>query len=213
MFKPTIKLNSDSTSESYFYKQAGEGINSLNKSEVATLLRDSDTFAFTLLTICAIAYGNTTFIVDPLVLYQNLKDDFDAELSEDNQNKLSAILACLTTNYFFKDLSVFKSVCQTLSDGDPGIFDPGFDDPTVVEVIWGMYEVSLAYDDSQEEYAPEIKAFVEKALATDPEDTELSGLTAEESYQSVIAENVVEMKRQLLAIGVKDIPKFPAIEI
>ena len=185
----------------------------LNPKAVFSSLQDSDTFAFVLLTICLICYGEETFKVDPLVLFQFLKEDFGTELTNDNENKLSAILAALTTNFFFKDLSIFKSICETLTEGDPGLFDPGFEDPTVAEIIWGMYEVNLVYDEkNRDEYAPEIEQFVDKKLETDPEDTEESGLTNEETYQEFIYNNVALLKQQLKYIGIKDIPQFPMLK-
>ena len=81
---------------------------SLDKKAVFILLQDGDTFGFTLLTICLICYGEDTFKLDPLVLYQYLKEDFGTELNDDNENKLNALITALTTNFFFKDLDVFK---------------------------------------------------------------------------------------------------------
>ena len=185
---------------------------SLDKKAVFILLQDGDTFGFTLLTICLICYGEDTFKLDPLVLYQYLKEDFGTELNDDNENKLNALITALTTNFFFKDLDVFKSICQTLTEGDPGIFDPNFDEPTVAEIIWGMYEVSLASDEKDKDaYSPNIERYVDKRLQEDPNDVEESGLDDEETYQELIYNNVAELKQQLIDIGIKDIPKFPAV--
>ena len=219
MSNPIVQLDSDylDVSKNHldnFVKTANKGISikDLNKRNIFTLLQDSDTFAFTLLTICLIAYGEETFKVDPLTLYQYLKEDFGTELSDDNENKLNAIIVALTTNYFFKDLQIFKSISQTLTEGDPGIFDPGFDEPTVAEIIWAMYEIGLAYDDKdRDEYSPEIERFVDTVLEADIEDSEESGLTNEETYQEFLYNNVADLKQQLLDIGLKDIPEFPAL--
>lgn len=220
MLNPKVQLDSDYLDGNKnhldnFVKKANTSItiDDLNRKNIFTLLQDSDTYAFTLLTICLIAYGEETFKVDPLTLYQYLKEDFGAELSEDNENKLNAILVALTTNFFFKDLEIFKSICQTLTEGDPGVFDPGFDDPTVAEIIWAMYEIGLAYDDKdRDDYSPEIEKFVDKTLEADQEDFEESGLTNEETYQEFIYNNVANLKQQLLDIGLTDIPEFPSLD-
>lgn len=190
-------------------------IKDLNKENIAILLNSGDTFAFTLLTICLIAYGEDTFKLDILTLEQFLKEDFNVELSDLNENKLSALLTALTTDYFFKDLEVFQSVCCTLIEGDPGVFGPEFDDPTIVEILWAMYEVSLAYDNADsEKYSPEIKKYVETLLSEDIEDPELTGLDSdEETYQEAIYNNVALLKEQLEFIGLKNLPPFPKIEI
>lgn len=214
----SVKLNSDylSTPRKGVLKFAADNkisLKDLNKEAIYTILQDNSTFSFTLLTICLIAYGEETFKVDPLTLFQYLKEDFKAELSEENQNKLSAILTSLTTNYFFKDLSVFKSICETLTEGDPGVFDPNFDDPTTIEVLWGIYEVNLAYDDNKEDFSPEIKSFIDKVLNNDVEDIEESGIDADETYQEVIYNNIAELKYQLKKIGLTNIPNFPILDI
>lgn len=212
-YNTTIAANDSLVKEASDQNDNAVTIKDLNKENIYVLLQDSDTYAFTLLTICLIAYGENTFKVDPLVLFQNLKEDFRAELCEENQNKLSAILTALTTNFFFSDLSVFKSICETLTDGDPGVFDPNFDDPTTVEVLWGMYEVNLAYDENKEDYSEAIKKFVESTMQNDVEDPEESGLQEGETYQEAIYDNVAELKQQLKDIGLKDIPKFPVLDI
>ena len=194
-------------------KDKGLTKDSLNKKAVFTLLQDGDTFGFTLLVICLICYGEETFKVDPLVLYQFLKEDFGTELNDDNENKLNALITALTTNYFFKDLDVFKSICQTLTEGDPGVFDPNFDEPTVIEILWGMYEVSLAADEKDKNtYSPEIERYVDTIIDKDQNDINETGLSDEETYQEMVYNNIAELKQQLIDIGIKDLPRFPMVE-
>lgn len=186
----------------------------LNYKEVRVLLQDSDTFAFTLLTICIIAYGDQTFKVDPLTLYQYLKEDFNAELTDENENKLNALIACLVTNFFFKDLSTFKSVSQTLTEGDPGLFDIIPDDPTLIEMLWAIYEVNLAYDDTDKEtFSPEILQYIEDQMLENPEDSSLSTDLKKDTYQDMLNNNIKLLRQQLLKIGLTDIPLFPKLDI
>lgn len=217
--KSIVKLDSDYLAENNvsqlngFVKSANIKKEQLNRKAIFTMLQDGDTYAFTLLTICLICYPNEVFKVDPLVLFQYLKEDFGAELSDDNQNKLNAILIAITSNYFFTDLQIFKSICQTLTEGDPGLFDPGFEDPTLPEIIWGMYEVNLAYgEDDKEAYSPEIETFVDLTMSKDSYDAENQDLTDEETYQEFLYSNVADLKQQLLDIGLKDLPKFPKFD-
>lgn len=189
----------------------------LNRENVYTLLQDPDTFATVLLTICLIMYGDETFKVDSLVLYQWLKEDFGTDLCEENESKLASIIIALTTDYFYTDLDVFKSICKTLSTGDPGAYSIElFDDaPTTPEVLWGMYEVSLVSEDQvveTEDFSPIVKLYIDAELSDNVDDIDGDG--EEETFDPslIIAENVNELRNQLVLAGLKDIPRFPAFE-
>jgi hypothetical protein len=186
---------------------------SLNREHVGLLLDNPDTFATTLLTICLIMYGDETFKVDSLVLYQWLKEDFGVELCEENESKLAAIIIALTTNFFYIDLDVFKSICKTLTSGDPDLDE--FDNPTIPEILWGLYEVSLVSDDTDvdlDKFSPSVELFINSTLKEDISDDSIED---EETIQAelIISENVEELKKQLVFIGIKNIPQFPIFEI
>lgn len=189
----------------------------LNRENVFTLLQDPDTFATVLLTICLIMYGDETFKVDSLVLYQWLKEDFGTDLCEENESKLAAIIVALTTDYFYTDLDVFKSVCKTLSTGDPGAYSLELfeDAPTTPEVLWGMYEVSLVSEDQvveTEDFSPIVKLYIDAELNDNVDDIDGDGEEETFDPSQIIAENVNELRNQLVLAGLKDIPRFPAFE-
>lgn len=252
--REVVRLNTDrffsfpeAVSKSHpssFFKEANAKltIKDLNKKEVYKALSDSDTYATVLLAICLVSYGEETFKVDPLTLYQWLKEDYGAILSEASENKLNALLVSMTSDKFYTDLDVFKSVCKTLTDGDPGVYDPNFDDPTLIEILWGIYEVSLNTDKSvNDKFAPVIEQFIQSASENEVNDfigtTEDLGiaereegeianesnitatgsssvsLSPEQTYTEVIMDNVAAMKMQLREIGIKDIPTFPVLEV
>ena len=94
----------DTTQDQTNFIKVASVKSSLNKEGVFELLRDPETYANVLLAVCLINYGNETFKVEPLTLFQWLKEDFGTELHEDNENKLQAILIALTTDYFFTDV-------------------------------------------------------------------------------------------------------------
>lgn len=190
---------------------------SLNKGNIFTLLDDPSTFATTLLAICLIMYGDETFKVDQLVLYQWLKEDFGNDLCEENESKLAAILAALTTNFFYTDLDVFKSTCKTLASGDPGAYDTEIfnDEPTIPEILWGMYEVALVSEDSSidsDDFSGAVKFYVDSVFKNDINDTIDDPNSVNLQPEAIIAENVKELRNQLAFIGLSDIPKFPAFE-
>jgi hypothetical protein len=220
--QPLIDLTKDP-----WQKLAAEDKKSqLDPKAVFTALQDPETFATTLLTICLIMYGDETFqIEDPIVLFKFLEEDFHTELHENCENRLQAILIALKTDYFWNDLEVFKSICQTLFGGDPGVFGDFVyqDDITVPEILWGMYEVALVSDKNVVEtvdYAPAIQLFIDTLLKTDVNDVDDQASNVNELGQrgidptdTVIADNVAKLKAQLLSIGLKDLPAFPIIEV
>ena len=215
----------DLTAEPWSKLASSEKKAQLDPKAVFTALQDPETFATTLLAICLIMYGDETFkIEDPLVLFKFLEEDFHTELNENCENRLQAILVSLKTDYFWNDLNVFQSVCKTLFSGDPDVYgDMGYDDTTVPEVLWGMYEVALVSDKDIVEtvdYAPAIQVFIDMLLKRDVNDVDEQASNINELGQqgldptdAVIADNANKLKAQLLAIGLKDLPAFPVLEV
>ena len=188
----------------------------LNKQGVFNALQNPETYATVLLAICLINYGNETFQVEPLVLFQWLKEDFGTELHEDNENKLQAILIALTTDYFFTDLSVFQNICKTLESGDPDLAaeNPLTDPATIPEIMWGVYEVALNSEDQIIDnlpFSPQVDNFITKVLDTDVDDFDDTDIVLQQA--DVVKNNVAEMKEQFHSIGILEIPKFPSLEI
>lgn len=188
----------------------------LNKQGVFNALQNPETYATVLLAICLINYGNETFQVEPLVLFQWLKEDFGTELHEDNENKLQAILIALTTDYFFTDLSVFQNICKTLESGDPDLSaeNPLTDPATIPEIMWGVYEVALNSEDQIIDnlpFSPQVDNFITKVLDTDVDDFDDTDIALQQA--DVVKNNVAEMKEQFHSIGILEIPKFPSLEI
>lgn len=188
----------------------------LNKQGVFNALQNPETYATVLLAICLINYGNETFQVEPLVLFQWLKEDFGTELHEDNENKLQAILIALTTDYFFTDLSVFQNICKTLESGDPDLSAENLlaDPATIPEIMWGIYEVALNSEDQIIDnlpFSPQVDNFITKVLDTDVDDFDDTDIALQQA--DVVKNNVAEMKEQFHSIGILEIPKFPSLEI
>lgn len=108
---------------------------------VYRLLESPATYATVLHAICLKQYGEDIYDVDPIELYHRLQDDFGVQPCEDNENKLNAILNVMVGDAFYQQLDAFVAICNTFSEGDPGI---GLDnDLTVPEIFWGIYEVEV----------------------------------------------------------------------
>jgi len=183
----------------------------LNRDNVIKALLNPETYATVLYAILLLEYEDL-HEVDSLELYARIKDDFYVEMPEENENKLQAILTVVTTPYFYADVQTFTSICKTLVDGDPGVADFDFDDASVLELLWGTYEVELCEDDRQGlHYAPAIESYILERVQEEALDDE--DLEAEEvipSYETTIVSMILEVKTQLEAVGFKNVtmPEF-----
>lgn len=189
--------------------------NELNKQKVAYALLDPDTYATVLLAICLKKYGTEIFDVDQLTVIQWLKEDFKLkEIAEENENKLKAAMALVTTDYFYNTKNVFEAICFTLSGGKPDEED----ELTIPELMWGIYEAALLSDDNSVEmndFSQNIKDYINNILESDIVDD--FKIPDEVLYSLYIKDNVKELKEQLEDVGLlndknKDL-KFPTLNL
>lgn len=188
----------------------------LNVQGVFELLQNPNTHATTLLTICLVMYGSDTFKSDPILLFKWLRDDFGTDLHEFNENKIQATISALGTDYFFQDLQTFKSVCKTLLSGDSGVYDDALfeSNPTIPEILWGIYEVSLMREDTNEtkiDFSPVIKNFI--TIILDHTASDDDGDINIDPQTTVVKDEIQEIRQELTLIGMKEIPNFPTIAV
>lgn len=137
------------------------GPQTLDKRVVARMLGDDGTFATTLLIICMASYPvDEVFEVDPLELILRLEEDYGMRVTDDNENKLKAILLCTATEAFYEDPETFRGTCQTLIDGDPGL--DLVELPELAEAVWSMWEVDLNHGDRA--LAPRVQAVLHQVI-------------------------------------------------
>lgn len=171
----------------------------MDKSEVFKLLSDDGTFATTAQIIALKTFGDEAFEMDPLVLIAGLEDEYGMEMSEDVAEKLQAITLATTTDAFYEDPTAFRSIANTLIDGDPG-FD-GFDDLTITEILWAIWEVELHHEEM--DFAPGVAALIQKEIENDGEEMdELDQAMESPHYQKVINILRDQLIEQLAAIGI-----------
>lgn len=178
----------------------------LDPKGVAAAILDDATFATTLHVICLVQYGEDIYTVDPLELYARLNEDFGAVLSEENENKLQAILLATSTEGFYDDVRAFQAVCNTLLNGDPGV--ESLEELTVTEIFWAMWEVELNH--GEEEVSPEIANLIAREIDEEGDDSsDVMGLRPNYVLRE-LAEHRKSLRKQLISIGVKD-PELPPI--
>lgn len=173
----------------------------LDPKKVAKLLLDDATLATILHIICLGCYGEEIYQVDPIELYARLEDDFGAKLTEANENKLQAILTATATDLFYETPDAFRSICNALSAGDPGI--DGLDDLTVPEILWGLYEVELNREPT--EMNPAIANLIATEIAEEAQDPDF----AEDPTAYVhgfMADRHQDLVQQMAELGVHHAP-------
>lgn len=138
----------------------------LDPKVVFRLLEDTSTFATILHIILLQRYGKDIYSEDPLELFLRLKDDYGVTIPEDNESKINAILLVTSTDIFYEEPEAFRAICNTLTEGDPGI--DMLDDLTVAELFWGTYEVELNHGPG--EFQPAVSARIEFELTQESAD-------------------------------------------
>lgn len=172
--------------------------NDLDRKEVYRLLSDSATYGIVALAITITAYPEDWYDIDSLELFARFQEDFGVEIDPDVENKLMALIVSVTTPYFYHDAQFFESVCRTLVNGDPGLNE--IEELTIIEVLWGVYEVSLAGEEI--DFSPTIERYMERVIASDVEDME--EMTPEEQQSVYIKDLLVmtiELSDQLKKVG------------
>lgn len=185
---------------------------SLDEKAVYNILTDDAAYGTVLLAICYVAYPDDLFDVDSLELYLRLEEDFGAAPTDDNKNKLQALMTAVSTNFFYENLDAFKSICNSLIEGDPGIGELGMEDPTVLEILWAVYEVGLVMDDDEDDaFSPSIERYIERAIYSEAEDND--DLEVDEvvpAHEAAIVHMVTELQGQLRSIF-EYVPDFPRV--
>jgi hypothetical protein len=113
----------------------------LDKKAVFRLLSDDGTLATVAHIIALSAYGPEIYELDPLEILLRLEEDFNVHVTDPVENKLKAILLATATDLFYENPEAFRSISETLTNGDPGI--DLLDTLTLPEAGWAMFEVNL----------------------------------------------------------------------
>jgi hypothetical protein len=181
----------------------------LNKKEIYKLLESSETYGTVLHAICMTLYGEEIYDIDSVELYARLGDDFGIYPHEDNESKLMAMITAISTPHFYQNVNVFESICKTLTSGDPGVVELGLEDPTLLEILWGAYEVDLNVEPI--EYSLRIERLIDKVTKEEAFEEGVSVDQIMEHYNQAIRDMGNELKHQLLKAGFADIPALPKV--
>lgn len=122
-----------------------------------------DSYATTLLVLFVDRYGTEALSWHPETIAMQVGEDFAVEVPRVNMDRLLAAITLVTTNYFYKRLSVFNDTCNVLSGDDfnPGVFQPA----DTADCAWGITEALLICPpDEEEPFTDEIRYYVGQLL-------------------------------------------------
>lgn len=181
-------------------------LKALRKKAVFSAITDDGTFATVLHIIALHTYGPEIYDLELLEIRQRLSEDFHADLSEQNESKLNAVLLATSTDAFYNDPEAFQAICNTLVDGDPGL--DVLSDLTIPEIMWGMYEVNLNHGEDQ--FGPRVEAVINQVIegeSNEPENEEEDPMAY---IDSAMEEAREKLRHQLEEIGI-DTPDLPPV--
>lgn len=188
---------------------------SVNYEGAQELFIDAHSLATPLIATLLKLYGEEIFEVDPLEIFSRVHEDFNVWISEEGENRIQAILIALSTDEFYHRPEVFKAVCGSLYSGDINdLISVDFEDLTMTEILWAIFEVQLLRGDRDLEtdevididFVPQIHRFMARILNN------------EAGEHTTYSEDVEDMKRkmiqQLMMVGlhseaeVLDLPRI-----
>ena len=85
------------------------------RTQLATLLADPDSFALTLITIFVDTYGMEALAWAPETVRLEIIDDFQVDLPQENFDKLMAAMHLSQTDEFYVSLPTFIEICNVLN--------------------------------------------------------------------------------------------------
>lgn len=172
------------------------------REKARELLDNPNTKATTIHSILLSAYGQDLYDEDILEIYARIQNDFRVGLSEENENRINALLLALSTNLFYEDEEAFVSVTNALLYGDIGdLIDGVLDETEVLEVLWASFEVGLNRDDDVE-FSPQVQRLIDAVVSEEAEDLDVSEVEVFPYYDKFMFEQKNELANELLSLGV-----------
>lgn len=171
----------------------------------AKLIREPDTLTLPLLAILMEAYGEYLFEMDPVELYLTIEEDFHARLTEEGENRVQAGLMALTSDLFYTDPLVTRSITLAMFEGDLGDMVTGvLEDVEISEVLWAVYEVGLLRDDD-EEFSPPVQQYVDSLIKEASVEANVGEGEVVPHYAKILMTQKRELREQMAQLGLEDL--------
>lgn len=114
------------------------------RSAVKIALETPETMTTLLYVILRNEYGDEAFDWDPVTLYLDMRERFQAEPVTEVMDRIAAVQVLVTSDAFFKRTDAFINICNTITDGQPSF--SVFDTATTEECAWALVETALIRD-------------------------------------------------------------------
>lgn len=170
------------------------------------LLRDESTYGLTLMTILLDAYGEQLFDpqMDSIELYLEIEEDFRAQMTLAGENRVQACLLGMTTDAFYTDALVCRSVAMALFEGELGDMVHGvLEAVELPEIMWAVYELGMLRED-EEDFSPEVQRWIDQLVAHTAEEQDLEHPEVLPYYAQILEDEKQELLRQLRILGVSE---------
>lgn len=128
---------------------------------VSDLWTQEDVPASVLVAACIDQYGMEVFEWDGETIHLEIFQDYKVVPLKNTVDKIQAMITALSTDRFYKDFSVFESICLALSDDDPAVGTLEQANPE--QMAWAVLEV-LENDTTPHEWSEDVKAYVKEVL-------------------------------------------------
>lgn len=168
----------------------------LDDGKVRAALADPDTSGFVLFVIALREFGDAVLgdeeagveMMDPAEMWADLHSRYGSWVTEDGENKLSALITGLQGARFWRDLDVFMAVSTALFDGDLGdMIEVGFEKLSATEVMWAVMEMGLAWDAAEPpEFSLPIQEYVDRILLEEQEDQSANAAAVEGDFLNMM---------------------------
>lgn len=182
----------------------------LNDRGIQNALSSKLTYASVLITIALYSFADETFEMDPAELFNELEKKYKVKIPEENENKINAALILLTTDLPFTDADVFNMVVNSFSDGDLGIDSYGIEEPSMLEILWMLYESSVILNETDLECSEEVNEFINDIISKSQLNIDVEDLLDVDGSDQIFKDgsyydSFIKLKKELLKIQFQDI--------
>lgn len=183
-----------------------DGLYDLKERDIYRAFQSKETLGTVLHAIALAMYPEDLYDIDPVELYYRFQNDIGTMLTIEGESRLQAIMTAVATDVFSHDVVAFGGICKALTRGDPGLTEMGMEDPTLVDVMWGMYEVFLNREEALD-IGPKVQSYVDNIEASESDEAPVK------YFQYAVIDMSNTLKRQLKSLGFTNIqlPAHPVL--
>lgn len=134
-----------------------------SKHKIQAVFNNADALATPLTLQTLDLYGMEAMEWHPATLTMQLQGDYEVKLSDAQLSRIYAGFTCITTDFFYQDVSKFIELCRVFAghDFDLEVFSPAYLDEVIVATIEAYL---LGPPDKKFPFHPEISGYVEHMM-------------------------------------------------